>query len=123
MISGDWLIALAVTGIPAVIIAWKKGVSKGQTNKVTLPDPMPEVPVKRVYSPPSFSQHMDLVRRIEVMESNVADLRRDQAQQFLRLMEVGEKRKDDILEKFETVARGFHSRVDQLILEKRKEGA
>jgi len=121
MISGAWmlkLIAALFTG--AALVLGRYWGRKEEARKITVQDPVPEVPVKRVYSPPSFSQHMDLVRRIEVVEGNVAELRRDQAIQFLKLMEVGERRKDDILERFDVVARGFHDRVDQIIKEQRK---
>ena len=122
LVSGNWIIA--VIGAVSTILGMFWAHQRGKTSQgVILNHPVPELPVRKVYSPPSFSQHMDLVRRIEVVESNVADLRRDQGQQFIRLMEVGEKRKDDILEKFEGVARGFHARVDQFMAEKRKGGA
>lgn len=120
MISGEWMlkvIAAIFTG--AALVLGRYWGRKEGAQSITLQNPVPDVPVKRVYSPPSFSQHMDLVRRIEVVEGNVAELRRDQAIQFLKLMEVGERRKDDILERFDVVARGFHDRVDQIIKEGR----
>lgn len=124
LISGTWLtgFVVAVIGAAAAACANVQGRKKGlrdATNNVTLQSPMPEVPVRKVYSPPSFSQHMDLVRRVEAVEGGISDLRRDQAQQFIRLMEVGEKRKDDIFEKIDTMATGFHSRVNQLVSEQR----
>lgn len=126
MISGAWLTTFVVGIITAIGGVWLKGKSQGvkeATNNITIQSPMPEVPVKKVYSPPTFSQHMDLVRRVEAVESNVAELRRDQMKQFRDLLEVGEARKDAILERFNTVADGFHARVDQVLKQQRKEGA
>ncbi|MDP3851975.1 MAG: hypothetical protein Q8Q59_15845 [Luteolibacter sp.] len=120
MISGEWLTAFVVAVIGAIasaLIAWKKGEAKGRGDKVTLQDPMPKVPVERVYSPPSFSQHMDLRRRVETLETDHQKLRREVAEQYIQLLKVGEERKDKIIDEFNRVATGFHSRVNQLVSE------
>lgn len=129
MISGEWITAFVVAVIGAMasgLVAWKKGEAKGRGDKVTLQDPVPEVPVKRVYSPPTFSQHQDLVRRVTViehdakehrehMDAQLRDIRREQSEQFVKLMNAGEVRKDAIMDSMNDMVRNFHSRVDQLI--------
>ena len=130
-ISGDWLIELAKVGIPALfaggltwIIAFRKG--KATRQKVTLEEPVPTVPVQRTYTPPTFSQHQDLVRRVksleedakehrEHVETQLRDIRREQSEQFVKLMNAGESRKDMIMESMNDMVRNFHARVDQLI--------
>jgi hypothetical protein len=99
-------IGLAVAGI---VKAFKVGEAKGKTQDVNLKDPVPEVPIKRVYSPPTFYQHQELVRRVslieaeakehrEHMDAQLRDIRREQAEQFVKLMNAGEVRKDAIMD-------------------------
>lgn len=119
MISGEWLTAFVVAIIGAiggVYVKMRGEVKKAtETREVKLTEPVSEVPVKRVYSPPSFSQHMEIVRRVDALESDHRQLRKDMAENFLKLMEVGETRKDTIMEKIDDVAKGFHARVDQIV--------
>lgn len=129
MISGDWITSFAVAVIGAIItglLAWKKGEAKGRGDKVTLQEPVPEVPVKRVYAPPTFAQHQELMRRVasleadakehrEYVEGQLRDIRREQGEQFVKLMNAGETRKDAIMDSMNDMVRNFHARVDQLI--------
>lgn len=133
MISGDWMVAALIALIPVIGGVWIKAKRAGakQAGEVTLKDPLPTMPTQRVYSPPSFSQHMEVVRRVALLESDaretreyvetqLREIRREGAEQFVKLMQAGESRKDDICNKFDTVARGFHDRVDQIMLENKK---
>ena len=123
LISGEWVTSFVVAIIGAVaagLVSWKKGVAKGRGDKVTLQEPMPEVPVKRIYTPPTFSQHQDLARRVGALESDVREIRREAAEQFRKLVEVGEERKDKIMDRIEAVAVGFHQRVNQIVSEMNK---
>lgn len=122
MISGEWLISFGKMVLVAAgpagaawIIAFKKGKASKTSTKIE--DPVPEVPVKRIYTPPTFSQHQDVVRRVGQLESDVRDIRQRQSEQFTKLLEVGEERKDKIFEKIDNMARGFHARVDQILNE------
>jgi chromosomal replication initiation ATPase DnaA len=119
MVSGEWLTGFVVAIIGAVgglYVKMRGDVKKAaESREVKLTEPVAEVPVKRVYSPPSFSQHMEIVRRVDALESDQRALRKDMAEGFLKLMEVGEERKDKIMTKIDDVAKGFHARVDQLV--------
>jgi len=121
MISGEWITAFVVAVITAfggAFAAYKKGqANPPPSREVTLKEPVAEVPVKRIYTPPTFSQHQDVVRRVGQLESDVRDIRTKQGEQFTRLLEVGEERKDKIFEKIDNMARGFHARVDQILNE------
>jgi len=132
MISGDWLVAALLALIPVIGGVWIKAKKAGakEAGEVTLKEPVPEVPVKRVYTPPTFSQHQDVVRRVaqleadakenrEHFEQQLRDIRREQAEQFVKLMQAGEMRKDMIFEKIDSMARGFHARVDQIMDDKK----
>lgn len=127
MIPGEWITAFVVSVIGAIagpFVAYKKGKSA----QVKLPDPMPEMPVRKVYTPPTFSQHQDLVRRVsqletetrqhrEYVETQLRDIRREQSEQFVKLMNAGESRKDAIMESMNEMVRGFHERVDLLLMD------
>lgn len=129
MISGEWLTGFTVAIIGAIgssLLAWKKGEAKGRGENVTLKEPVPELPVRKVYTPPTFSQHQELVRRVaaleteskehrEYVEGQLRDIRREQSEQFVKLMNAGETRKDAIMDSINDMVRSFHSRVDNLI--------
>jgi hypothetical protein len=124
-VSGKWIIALLVAVIPLIGAVWIKAKAAGR-GETKISEPVPEIPTKRVYSPPTFSQHQDLVRRVgmlenetkehrEYVEAQLRDIRREQNEQFVKLMNAGETRKDAIMESMNDMVRNFHSRVDQLI--------
>lgn len=104
-------IGIAAAGI---VTAFRKGQASPR-QAVTLQEPVPEVPVKRVYSPPTYYQHHALEKRVERVEGAVDQLRRDQAEQYRMLMNAGEERKDKIFEKMDGIARGWHQRMDVLM--------
>ena len=126
MISGEWITAFVVAVVGAVgasLAAYKKGQA---SPKMKIDEPVPEIPVRKVYTPPTFSQHQDLVRRVtmieadakahrEYVEAQLRDIRREGGEQFVKLMTAGEQRKDAIMESMNDMVRAFHSRVDQLI--------
>ena len=132
LISGDWLLAsvkVAGAALASAGAAWIVAFRKGQQSSakdVRIEEPVPEVPVRKVYTPPTFSQHQDLVRRVclieseakahrEYVEAQLRDIRREGSEQFVKLMNAGEVRKDAIMESMNDMVRAFHSRVDQLI--------
>lgn len=110
----------AVTAVGgAVVLVVKALKARMQRAKVTLQEPVPDVPVTmtRKYSPPTFSQHMDAVRRIDRLEHTVGEIRREAAESYKELMLAGENRTNRMLDKLDDVARAFHARVDDLIAE------
>jgi len=131
LISGEWLTGLivAVTGaIGSALVAYKKGAASRQD--VSLQSPVPEVPTRKVSYPPSWDAHRALCDRVGLVETEVVkcrdnfeaqlrEIRREQSEQFIKLMQAGETRKDMIFDKIESMARGFHHRVDQLMGTKR----
>lgn len=104
------------TAIAAVVTAFKRGQSNPKVKAAaTLQEPVPDLPVRKVYSPPTFWQHKALEDRVAKLESNFEMLRREQHEGFLSLMTAGENRKDMIFEKIDTMARAFHARVDDIV--------
>jgi hypothetical protein len=104
--------------VAAVVVAVRKRMRQA-TGKATvnLEPPVPEIPVamKRVYNPPTFSQHMEVVRRVNALEHSVAEIRREAAENYKELMLAGEARTNRMLDKMDDVARAFHARVDDLL--------
>jgi hypothetical protein len=124
MISGNWLIGAGVALIPILGTVWirakKAGLSEAKNN-ITIQTPVPTVPVSKVYSPPTFFQHTELARRVDKLEINheelSRELRREMGESFRRLMDVGEERKDKLMDKIDASAKGFHERVNQIVNE------
>lgn len=102
-----------ITAGGGAIAAWKKAETKYRG--VRIKDPVPEVPVRHVSTPPSYHQHQALAERVTRVEVSVDQLRRDQQEQFGKLLQAGETRADRLAEKIDGVAVGFHRRVDQLL--------
>lgn len=154
MISGAWLkdIAVAVilalgTGGGAWIVAWRKGAKQGESigreqgrsERITLESPLPDMNVNmtRKYNPPTFGQHMELVRKVtkleertekldDKLETTATQIREDLAKQYVEILTAGEERERRITNagikserelstKLDGIARGFHARVDALI--------
>lgn len=118
MISGNWIIAVigALSTAVAMIYGKRQGV-KEATSGVILQTPVPTVPTTKVFTPPTYSQHMEVVRRVERLETAHEELRRELGESFRKLIEVGEERKDKLMDKIESSARGFHERVNQIVNE------
>jgi len=112
--AGATALAAIGTGVALVIRAARERVKNA---KMTLQEPVPDIPVTmtRKYNPPTFSQHMEVVRRVCTLESTVQEIRREAAENYKELMAAGESRTNRMLDKMDDVARGFHSRVDDLI--------
>ena len=120
MISGNWLIGAAVALIPILGGVWvraKKAGLRAATNNITLQAPVPTVPISKVYTPPTYWQHMEVVRRVDKLETGQEEIRKEMGEQFRKLIEVGEERKDKLMDKIDASAKGFHERVNQIVNE------
>ena len=91
------------------------GKRAANVQRVRLGEPVPEIPVRRVSSPPSWDQHIGLERRVGVIEHAQSEMRRDMAIQFRELLEAGGTRELRIMEKLDGIATGIHSRIDRML--------
>lgn len=119
MISGEWITGLIVAVIGALgsaAVAYRKGVASRMTTSIT--DPVPEVPTRKVSTPPSWDAHRALCDRVTRLEETTQELRRDMAGQYRELMQAGAAREQSLSDKLDGIARGIHHRIDELMLPK-----
>lgn len=133
MVSGDWVKTFVVAVISAVfagatslVVGLTKGRKKGQEDEqkkqerhVTLKEPVAEVPVRKVPMPPTWDQHDALMKRVEVVERDVRDLRNDQAKQYKDLLDSGTERERRLTDKLDTLMRELHGRLDEIFKPKK----
>jgi hypothetical protein len=104
------------TMIGAILIALLGGGYLGKraatTQRVRLGEPVPEIPVRRVSTPPTWDQHAGLERRVTVLEAAQMEMRRDLANQFRELLEAGGTREARLGAKLEGIAKEIHRRID-----------
>ncbi len=116
MISGNWLILVigALFSGAALLLGKVQGKKEGlkEASNITLQNPVPEVPTRKVSTPPSWDAHRALVDRVTALEMVTQELRRDAAHQYHELMTAGAAREQSISDKLDGIARGIHSRID-----------
>lgn len=110
LISGNWIVSMVVA-VLAGVGGWK---AKEKSKKLKIEDPVPDFPVRKVFTPPSFHQHQALAERVERLEERITAQERIQSERFLKLMEAGETRKDAIMEKFSHDINSVYVRINQL---------
>lgn len=120
MIPGSWITTFVVALVGAITAAYMKisGRREGlreATNNVTLQSPVPEVPTRKVLTPPSWDAHQALRDRVSVLESGLADLRRESISQYHELLKAGGERETHLSDKLDGIARSIHSRIDELL--------
>lgn len=119
MISGNWIIAVigALASALALFYGKRQGLREA-TNNFTLQSPVPEVPTRKVLTPPSWDAHQALRDRVTVIESGLADLRRESASHYHELLKAGSERETHLSDKLDGIARGIHARIDEFLATK-----
>lgn len=122
LISGEWVIVL-ITGVitalagAAVAIIGKiretRGYQRGRTERVTLAEPVPDVPFKKVLTPPTWDQHKALMDRVTNLENVTIEMRRNNERQFQQLLEAGAMRENRLSDKLDEIANRIHARIDR----------
>lgn len=116
LISGEWITTLIVAIIGAIgsaAIAYKKGAASATETR--LASPVPEVPTRKVSTPPSWDAHRALVDRVTALEHISQELRRDMALQYREMMTAGAERESRLSDKLDGIARGIHHRIDEIL--------
>jgi hypothetical protein len=119
MVSGNWLIAVMVAIIPVIGGVWLKAKEAGkkqaqQDATVTLKDPVPEMPMRKVSTPPSWSDHQALAARVTNIEDDVKAIRKDQSNQFVKLLESGTERENRLRDHMDSMFSGVYERINQI---------
>lgn len=121
-ISGNWLIAVigAIASGAALIIGRMQGTRKARTT--TIESPVPEVPTRKVSTPPSWDAHRALCDRVSRNEEAIAEVRRDMADvrrevvdNYKEILQAGADRERSLSDKLDGIARGIHARIDTII--------
>lgn len=134
MISGDWILKLIGALFTGAALLLGRYWGRREAAGVTLESPVPELPVRKVFTPPSFSQHQELVRRVaaleyetkshrEYVEAQLRDIRRESSEQFVKLMNAGEVRKDAIMESFREEMNRIYTRLNSVSDQLKKSSA
>lgn len=123
MISGDWtlkLVGALFTG--AALVLGRYLGKKEEANKLSLPDPLPEFVTRKASTPPSWDAHkalMDRVMRQEQISNelrhDLSEVRKEMAENYKDLMASGQTRESNLSDKLDGIARGIHSRIDDLM--------
>jgi len=121
-ISGDWLIALIGTVVLSLggvaLQFWRAGKIAGKRESVTITEPVPTFPFRKVLSPPTFEQHNALEKRVDRIDQRVDQLENNLSKQFRDLMIAGQERELRLAELIREEVRSIHVRVDAIIQSK-----
>jgi hypothetical protein len=122
MISGQWIIAVIGAAASAVALVIGKMQGRKEAQRTTLESPVPEVPTRKVSTPPSWDAHRALCDRVLRLEDDMKSLHQEvkkgmeaQADQFRQLMVAGADRELRISEKLEGFASAIHRRIDETL--------
>ena len=106
----------AVTGVVVAVIAAMFAGFKGgmvKRDRMTLEAPVPEVPTRKVPTPPTWDAHRAVCDRVSRLEEAFGELRREQASQFKDMMTATNGLESRLGSKLEGIAREIHHRIDE----------
>ena len=115
MISGNWLIQVigAIVGGGAAWLA-KGKLEEGKRQRMKIDEPVPEVPIRKNYTPPTWDAHRAVCERVSRLEQSFEDLRREQASQYKDMMQATNGLESRIGGKLDGIAREIHHRIDEI---------
>ena len=116
MVSGNWIITVigALASALALFYGKRQGL-KEATNNMTLQNPVPEIPFRKVDRPVSYDQHNSLEQRVGRIEAHLDVIQRDQANQYRQILEAGSERELRMTEAINNGLREVHHRLDGLL--------
>ena len=119
MISGNWIIGVIGAIAAAVALVVGKMQGKQEAQRTRLESPVPEVPTRKISTPPTWDAHQALIHRVTHLEGDmqrmgddIKAIRHEQAAQFKELMKEGASRELRLGEKLEGIAIDIHRRID-----------
>jgi hypothetical protein len=119
MVSGNWIIGVigALSTAAALILGKVQG--RKEASAMVINEPVPTVPTSKVFTPPTWDAHRALVDRVTAVEHITQELRRDMAVQYREIMMAGGERETRLTDKLDHIASAIHSRIDDLMMEKK----
>lgn len=122
MISGNWILAMIGAITTAAAAFFGKAQGRKEAQRTTLESPVPEVPTRKVPTPPTYDAHRALEHRVGRVEEDITRIRdelkedrRVAAMQFQQLMQAGQDRELRLGEKIEGFANAIHRRIDTVL--------
>jgi len=122
MISGDWVLKLVAAFFTGVALLAGRYWGRKEASGMRLEDPVPEVPTRKVSTPPSWDAHRALADRVTRQEqisnelrTDLQEVRKEAAESYKELMSAGNERERSISDKLDGIARSIHSRIDELM--------
>ena len=109
------IIGVILTALLGGGIIGKRAGLKEATNNVTIQQPFPEVPFRKVSNPVSFDQHSALDARVARIELHLDQIQRDQSLQYKQILEAGAERELRMTEVMNEGLREVHRRLDEIL--------
>lgn len=88
------------------------GKYMSQKNDVTVKDQ--PIGVMKHQPVVTWSDHVNLVRRVDRIDIHLDELRKESSEQFRDLLEAASSRESRIIKELHDVARGIHERIDNI---------
>lgn len=121
MMSGKFVIALVSAIITALVGGGLYKYREGAKNSMKIEKPVPTVPVAIRENFATKRELADVKSHVLRVEGSVAEVRREQSEQFKELLEAGEGRAERISDRMDSGLRAVHARLDR-IYEKKSKG-
>ena len=92
------------------VLAGKKLEKAATASDVTIKNQ--PVGVVKHQQPVTWADHINLVRRVDRIDSHLDAMRKESSDQFKDLLEAASSRENRIIDKIDDVARAIHARID-----------
>jgi hypothetical protein len=122
MISGDWMLKLVAALFTGAALVLGRYWGKKEASEMTINSPVPEVPTRKVSTPPSWDAHValsDRVTRQELISNelrhDLSEVRKDMGVQYRELIKAGHDREQNLSDKLDGISRSIHARIDELM--------
>lgn len=113
MISGNWIIHVIGAISTAAALFWGKQqrdrAKAAETETVIKGQPIGVVKHQQAVT---WADHINLVRRVDRIDTHLDAMRKESSEQFKDLLEAASGRESRIMDKIDDVARAIHSRID-----------
>lgn len=113
MISGNWIVHVIGAIATGAALFWGKGqrdrAKAAETETVIKGQP---IGVVKHQQPVTWSDHINLVRRVDRIDQHLDAMRKEGSEQFKDLLEAASSREARIIDKIDDVARAIHARID-----------